>query len=603
MDYKKLGLRVGLEIHQQLASNTKLFCRCPVASASHNEYPVKVTRRLRPVAGELGKTDPAAIYEFFRNRSFVYNMHPDTSCLVEADEDPPQKMNKNALITAIQTCKLLCCKIVDEVHVMRKTVIDGSSVSGFQRTSLIGLNGNMKTSYGNVGIQTVCIEEDASPPIKKDGNTIHYRQDRLGIPLIEIATDSTISSPEQAREVAEYIGLMLRSMPVVRGIGSIRQDVNISVKEGARVEIKGFQELEKMSDLIKNEAERQSCLIEIKNELHKRGMKEIKTEPQDVTPLFKNTKNNFLRKIVNQNGKIFGFVLPCFAELLKKQCGDRSFGKELSAYAEAYGYGIIHSDEDLIKYELKYDFDSLKKKLKAEERDVVVVCAGESPQKAAQAVIDRATFCLAGVPEETRVSDGIGSKYTRPLPGSERMYPESDVPAVALNKKFVESIKKPRTLLEKSKDLERILPKEIVSQLIHSKYFELYEEFSSKYKIDPKIVATTLLATITELKRDGFSIEKIKKNNIDDVFAAVETNKISKKSIRDILQKITEGNTTEQAISQYELMPEKELKSIIKYVIRQNPGANESVIMGIVMQHAKGRADGETVIKILRKMK
>lgn len=602
MDYEKIGLRVGLEIHQQIASGTKLFCRCPVSAETLKigEYPITATRKLRPVSGELGKIDPAAVYEFLRNRSFVYTMHPDTSCLVEIDDDPPNRMNRKALEIAIQACNLLGCKIADEIHVMRKTVIDGSAVSGFQRTSLIGLNGCIETKHGKVGIQTVCIEEDSSPAIFKENGVIHYRLDRLGIPLIEIATDSSIHSPEQARDVAEHIGLMLRSLPVVRGIGSIRQDVNVSIEKGSRIEIKGFQELDKIPELVKNEVERQFSLLEIKDELHKRGVKEIKSQPHDITDLFKNTKNNFLRKIIQQGGSIYGFALPQFSGIMKEQCGDRTFGRELSSYAEAYGYGIIHSEEDLNKYELKSDFEQLRKKLGAEERDVAVVCAGKAPQKACGALIERAAECLNGVPEETRVADGIGSKYTRPLPGSERLYPESDVPPARITKEYLDSIKTPKTLLERAKELEKKMPHELVNQIIHSKHYNLFEEYSSKYEKDLVLIANTLLSTIKQLKRDGYDTSKIRKEHLDKIFMAVEKNAISKQSVDEMLKGVTEGRAVEKLISQYETMKDDEIKAIIKEAIKKNPTMNESAIMGIVMGRVKGRADGKRVMQMLK---
>jgi len=232
MDYKKLGLRVGLEIHQQLASGTKLFCRCPITKSE--EFPLEIHRKMRPVQSELGEEDPAALFEYLRNRTFVYKFNPESSCLIELDESPPLSMNESALKIAVQLSKLLHCSLVSEIHVMRKTVIDGSAVTGFQRTSLIATDGYIETSFGPLEIQTINIEEDSAPAIGK-GDAIEYRLDRLGIPLVEIATGSSISSPQEAKEAAKKIGTLLRSLDVVRGIGSIRQDVNISIKEGSRV--------------------------------------------------------------------------------------------------------------------------------------------------------------------------------------------------------------------------------------------------------------------------------------------------------------------------------------------------------------------------------
>lgn len=248
---------------------------------------------------------------------------------METDEDPPKPVNEKAVKTAVQVCKLLGCDISDEIHFMRKTVVDGSAVSGFQRTALVGSNGLVEGKFGKVGVQTVMLEEDASTPISKDRDAVEYRLDRLGIPLVEIATTSEINSPGMAREVAEHIGLLLRSTDVVRGIGSIRQDINISIEQGERVEIKGFQDLEKIPDVVINEVNRQMALMEIKDELKKRGFREAKSAPKNVTGIFSNTKSNFIRKAVDNRGLVYAIKLDKFSGILKRPCGDRTFGKEL----------------------------------------------------------------------------------------------------------------------------------------------------------------------------------------------------------------------------------------------------------------------------------
>jgi len=596
MDYKRLGLRVGLEIHQQLNTKHKLFCNCPIKKST--EFPIEVKRRLRAVAGELGGFDPAALYEFLRGKSFVYRSDPESSCLIEVDEEPPKLINMDALKTVIQICKLLNCKIVDEVHVMRKTVIDGSSVSGFQRTTMIGYDGYLDTSFGKIKIQTICLEEDAAPALKREGGVVEYRLDRLGIPLVEITTSADNKLPEQAREVAEKLGLILRSTNVQRGIGTIRQDVNISIEEGARIEIKGFQELGKIESLISNEVARQVALLEIKNELKKRGKGDIKTI--EATHLFKETKCNFIRRIVEEKGRVIAVLLQNFAGLLKKQCSDRTFGKELSAYAEAYGYGIIHSDEELDKYQLGFEFDEMRKEFGSGERDLILISAGKNPEKAVKAIIERAEHCYIGVPEETRISDNSGSKYTRPLPGSERMYPETDVPSIRIDKKLLDSIEVPKTLLEKGKELEKELPKEVINQLIKSKLYSLFEDLR-KFNVDPVLIANTLLSTAKDLKRKGFAVEKITKSDWEYLFGLIEKGKISKNAIPDALILITQGKKAEIE-RQFKQLSDEELRKIVSETVKNNPEMKESVLMGIIMAKVKGRASGERVSKLLRTM-
>ncbi len=595
MDYKNLGVKIGLEIHQQLDSGTKLFCNCPIMRSE--ELPEEIKRRLRAVAGETGKIDIAAVHEQIRNKLFVYRYNTESSCLLELDEQPPVGPNSKALEIIMQACKLLNCSIVDELHFMRKTVIDGSAVSGFQRTGLVGYNGLLKTSLGNVSISTVMLEEDSSAPLTRNVEFVEYRLDRLGIPLVEISTDASIQSPKHAQETAETIGLLLRSLPVIRGIGSIRQDINVSIAQGARVEIKGFQELEKISDAVDNEIKRQVALIEVKKDLEKRGFKQVKVEYKDVTDIFKNTKMFVLSKAIASGGKILAAKLPKFKGLLKKEMGDRTLGKELSTYADMYGYGIIHSEEEE-KFNLHYEFNMLKKELKAGEEDDIFISAGKDPVLAVQSVLNRANYCIIGVPEETRTADGIGSKYMRPLPGSGRLYPESDIQPIFLAD-IVGKIKVPKTLLEKKKEMK--LPEELADQMIKSRHLKWYEELSHYGEV---LVANTLLNIFKDLSRRGLEIGKIKREDLGHVFVEIKNKKISKDSVPLILEQyLMTGKDVRNVVKDFYMLTDKELKDNIKIIVSRNPSATENALMGLAMKSLRGRADGEKIAKLIRDMK
>ncbi len=260
MEYEKIGLKIGLEIHQRLESH-KLFCNCP--SIMRDDKPdIIVKRRLRAVAGESGAVDIAAKFEMEKGLEFIYEGYSDTTCNVEIDEQPPGPLNLDALNIALQIALLLNAKPVNEVQVMRKTVVDGSNTSGFQRTALIARNGYLETSLGKVGIEAIYLEEEAAKNVKEGESSRVWRLDRLGIPLVEIQTKPDIKTPEHAKEAAELIGMVLRSTGKVKhGIGSIRQDINLSIKEGARVEIKGFQDLRSIPKIIEQEIKRQADLI------------------------------------------------------------------------------------------------------------------------------------------------------------------------------------------------------------------------------------------------------------------------------------------------------------------------------------------------------
>jgi len=271
MDYKQLGFKAGLEIHQQL-DTTKLFCSCP--SLLREDRPnFMVTRDLRAVSGEGGEIDIAALHEQAKGLRFVYEGYNDTTCLVELDEEPPHAINNDALSIALIIAALMHCEIPEYTQVMRKTVVDGSNTSGFQRTILIGRNGWIEVNGKRIGINYLILEEDSARRTAEDARSVNYRLDRLGIPVVEIVTAPDMKTPEEVKETAAVIGMMLRSTRGVRrGIGTIRQDVNISITGHARVEMKGVQDLRDMIKYVEKEVERQ-IKTKGKEEPHVRNVK------------------------------------------------------------------------------------------------------------------------------------------------------------------------------------------------------------------------------------------------------------------------------------------------------------------------------------------
>src|SRR3989344_2611161 len=281
INYQEIGFKCGLEIHQQL-DGKKLFCNCPTLN-SDKEADIKIERKLKAVAGEKGEIDIAARHETAKNMKFIYESNSEDTCLVEYDEEPPHELNKSSLETALKVALLLNAKIIDEIQIMRKTVIDGSNVSGFQRTALIAMDGFVETPQGKVSIQTIYLEEESAQKLEDGTDFVRYKLDRLGIPLIEIATGTEIKNSEHAREVAAYIGMVLRSVEgVKRGLGTIRQDVNISITDGARTEIKGFQDLRSIPKVIEHEVKRQIDSIDKGKKLQK----EVRKAEQDFSSSF-----------------------------------------------------------------------------------------------------------------------------------------------------------------------------------------------------------------------------------------------------------------------------------------------------------------------------
>src|SRR2546427_683182 len=430
MDYRALGLKVGLEIHQQLATR-KLFCECESVLV---EEPggIRFRRRLRPTQSEMGEIDAAALEEAKRRLAFVYEATPN-SCLVEADEEPPHPPNPEALDIALEIALLLDADPVNEVDFMRKIVIDGSNTAGFQRSGLVALDGRLEVNEKRIGVPTILLEEDAARKLGESEAEVVYRLDRLGIPLVEIATTPNIETPEEAREVALAFGSLLRATrKVKRGIGTIREDVNVSIEGGARIEIKGVQELRLIATFVEKEVERQVMLLEVATELKRRNITSVPTELRDLTSLFRETESKVVQTALKRGGVVLGWGLLGFAGLLKGK-----LGPELAAHARIAGVaGIFHSPP-LSRYRnTPARIPAVRTALGLDASDACVLVAEEETK--ARAAFDemgpRAAAAIRGVPPETRDPRPDGTTaYSRPLPGKARMYPETDVPPIRVS--------------------------------------------------------------------------------------------------------------------------------------------------------------------------
>ncbi|MBN2368706.1 Glu-tRNA(Gln) amidotransferase subunit GatE [Candidatus Woesearchaeota archaeon] len=607
IDYEKLGFKAGIEIHQEL-NTRKLFCSCS-SGMEEKKLCSSTTRKMRAVAGETGKVDLASAYEQFRDREFIYHAFENEACLVELDEEPPHKVDEEAFRIALGVGKLLKLKLPDTICVMRKTVTDGSAVSGFQRTMLVGLEGKdsfLETSKGKVKVLQLNLEEDACKIIKKEGNKVYYSLSRLGIPLLEIGTDPSIKDPEHVKETALQIGTLLRSFNVKRGIGTIRQDVNVSIREGARIEVKGWQDLKKLEELVRNEALRQHNLIEIKNELKNRKLKEFKKTSEDVTSIFKETKFRVVSELIKNKGSVYALLLPKFSGLLKREvCPGKTFGKELSEYAKAYGTkGMIHTDEDIKKYNLDTEFKQLRKKFNAKEDDLVLIIAEkkEISEKAIDAVYERALYCLKGVPEETRTPNhnNATSSYARPLPGAHRLYPETDIPNIKITKKLLDSIEIPELVSDKvarfvkQYKIDEATAKELIRKV------QKFEELVKKYKnIEPKFIAHSTTTALKEIqKRHGKDLDF--EPHADFVLEKLDNGEISKEAVFEIQVELAHGRDVDY--SKYNLMSDKELESEIKKIFSENKGLPLNAMIGKVMGKLRGKADGKKIVELVKKL-
>ena len=625
IDYHKIGLKAGLEVHQQLDTESKLFCSCK-PHLFKEEPEITFVRRLRPTQSELGQIDPAALFEFQKGVKILYEATRDTACLVEMDEEPPHDLNHEAVEIALIGALMIGARPVDEIHVMRKTVIDGSNTTGFQRTCVVALGGELEVEGKKIPIEHISIEEDAARKTGEERAIIKYRIDRLGIPLIEVATAPVIHTPEEAVKTALGIGRILRATGRVRrGLGTIRQDLNVSTQDGALIEIKGVQELELVSKIIENEVQRQLSLLEIRDELLKeRGVRVESIEDNfvDVTSIFKQTRCRVLRKAIEQKKQVLAVKLPKFARLLKREIAPgMRLGSEMADIASFWGRvgGIFHTDELPAYGIVAEEINSLRRLMRAEEQDAVVFVADtlENTTDTLKAVTKRAREALKGVPEETRAANPDGTtRYMRPRPGAARMYPETDVPPIQISGDYLEKLRaslpempeKKMRLLMRQYDLNRKLAK----QILNSECAGLFEDVVQKTKVSPTVVAVALTETLKALKRDGVPIENLGDEQLRDLFGFLGSGKTTKEAIPDILTWLSrhDGANVREAIEGLELtmLSEKDLLSIVEGLVTENRVLVEErgigafgVLMGMVMEKVRGRAEAEMVSETLKK--
>ncbi|MDR5657149.1 Glu-tRNA(Gln) amidotransferase subunit GatE [Halodesulfurarchaeum sp. HSR-GB] len=611
-DYEELGLVAGLEIHQQLDTETKLFCNCPTTQREAAESVRSFTRYLHPTPSELGEVDEAALEESQVEREFEY-LGYDSTCLVEEDDEPPHPMDDEALELSLEIAQLLSMTPVDQAHVMRKVVIDGSNTSGFQRTSLIATDGEIQTDAGPVGIEDLMLEEESARRVEETDSGVVFSLDRLGVPLVEIGTDPDITSPEQAREAAGRLGMILRSTGgVKRGLGTIRQDVNVSIEEGARVEVKGVQDLEGIENIVRGEVRRQAELLEIAEELQDRNASI--GDVQDVSDVFADTDSGVIRGALDAGGAVKAVPLFGFDGLVGREIQpDRRLGTELSDHAKRHGAGgIFHTDELPAYGVTEAEVGALREAVDAGEEDAVAIVAAdtETAELAIEAAANRAAVAIARVPEETRDANEDGTtSYLRPLPGAARMYPETDVPPVEIDPAAVET---PELLDEKvdryvkSYDLDPGL----AEQVAFGRRFTTFEQ-AVEQGVDPALAATTVESTITELRRDDVPVENLTDEHFLDVLEQVDAGDLAKEGVGEVLTVLAKQPELSAATAIEEAglggVDEAAVREAVREVVERNATQVEdegmeafSALMGEAMGALRGKADGEVVSSVLR---
>ena len=617
-NYKELGLMMGLEIHQQLDSKTKLFCRCP-NSLTDKKPERKIFRRLRPTQSELGEIDRAAYEESQRNLQFVYEAYNHHTCLVEADEEPPSPLNQEAVDISIILASLMNMKVVDEFHTMRKQVIDGSNTSGFQRTGILATDGYVETEYGDVTIETLGLEEDAARRIGEEDGKIVFRLDRLGIPLAEITTSPDMHHPLQVKAVAYQLGQILRSTSVKRGLGTIRQDLNISIKEGSRIEVKGVQDLDLMPTIVENEVQRQLNLIDISKQLQERGAC-VEEEIIDVTKYLENTESKVIQNsLAKENSCILAIKLRKFNGLIGReiQPGKR-LGTEFSEHGKKMGVsGLFHTDELPAYGIVQEEVDTLRDILELDEDDAFILVAEEKTKahNALLEIIKRAKQSLEGVPEETRrAQDDGNTQYLRPLPTASRMYVETDIPTEIIEKERVKKIASnlPELPVVKKERIEKEykLSEDLAKQLVQRNRADLFEEIKKELpSMDSVKIASDIVYTIKDLKRDGYDITKLTKDALVEVFILVDNDVIPAAETEVILKDVCNDISPRDSVknNNLEKLSDDIIVDTIKEIIEENKNMIEQrkmgamgPLMGKAMAKFKGKADGQTVSNVIK---
>jgi glutamyl-tRNA(Gln) amidotransferase subunit E len=625
-DYQALGLKVGLEIHQQLDTSHKLFCSCPTdltEAEKGDEFP----RWLRPTRSETGEVDVAALFEYRKGRKYSYQAPSGHYCLVEADEEPPHPINREAIVIALAVAKALGSTIVDEVHVMRKIVIDGSNTSGFQRTAIVALGGRITVNGKDYGIQTIVVEEDAARKVGERGQVVDYRLDRLGVPLIEIATAPDMHTPQEAKDVALAIGMLLRMTGAVkRGLGTIRQDLNVSIVGGAKTEIKGVQELDLIDKIVEYEVMRQVNLLRIRDEMRARGITErdLDQEPVDVTDLFRGTKSKVIARALESGGKVLAVRLPRMKGLLGTyvQPG-RRFGTEIADYVRFWSdvQGLFHSDE-LPAYGITAEeVQAVYRALGADPAQDAFAMVAERPERALKAIsviLERVRQALQGVPEETRAANEDGTtRYMRPRPGRERMYPETDIPHLLVTPDMLAEAEKlvPEPAEVKVRRfVERYgMSRELAEKAVADPRLPLIEELIGRYgaSLSPTLIASLIVVTMKGLRSKGVNVDSISEDKIEGLVRLLAEGRVAKEAAEAILAKMAEDPRLgpEEAAKALGLtrLSEEEVRRVIDEVVKENLGlvrqkgeASFGPLMGRAMERLRGKADGKLVAELLR---
>ena len=613
-DYAALGLKIGLEIHRQLLTEKKLFCRCQAGHYSHS-YNAQILRHMRPTLSELGEYDGTALMEFKTKKEILYQINHRTVCTYEMDDTPPFEINPQALDIALEATMLLNYNLVGEIHIARKQYLDGSIPTGFQRTTILGVDGWISYKDRRIGLVQLGLEEDACREVSDIGHERTYLTDRLGMPLIEIVTQAQLRTPWEAAEVADLIRWLVRSTGKVRtGIGAARQDVNVSITGGTRIEIKGVHRIPLIPLLVYNEALRQHALLQIRDELHRRGITEATLEASsaDVTHLLGRTTWDPIRQALDRNEEVHCVNLRGFLGILSHptQTG-KVFSREISDRVRVIAC-LTRLPNILTSESTEETIDSfagrrIRKAVGADSRDALVLVWGNpvDVRTAVKEIVIRAREAAVGIPGETRQAlvDGTNG-FERILPGPNRMYPDTDLPPLEIAADRIETVQKqvPQPLWEREKKYHAMgVPKHLVRSIATSPLAGFFESLVRETRLPPLCITHFLFERTREWKRKGLPVQKLDETVWRAFFGEVIENPAALETGAGRLKAFLQsGSETWEGVP----LPSADMREVDRTVgavlenappVSPDPEARHRFVMGKVMKTLRGRISGETI--------
>ncbi|MFA6924312.1 MAG: Glu-tRNA(Gln) amidotransferase subunit GatE [Bacteroidales bacterium] len=552
--YTNIGFMSGLEVHQQLLTDKKLFCNCPAGIYQKAEqYDAEVIRHMRPTLSELGEYDGTALMEFKTRKEIVYRIKNETTCTYEVDDTPPFHINKDALDISIQISLLSKFNIVGEVHVTRKQYLDGSIPTGFQRTAIIGVEGEIELKNKKVRLIQLSIEEDSCREVSDIGHRRIYRTDRLGMPLIETVTYPDMVNPDEVKEACDYIRFLNRSTGKVRtGIGAGRQDVNVSCRGGRRVEIKGVSHTKWIPELTHNECFRQWALLRVKNLLNEKikDAKKWHIVSKEIDLHFFAFPCDYVKTASELNYKIYAVNLYEFKGILSHftQPG-KMFANEISDRLKVIACiekpNMTHSEE-LESCIAKDDLDKIQTLLKSGENDAQIIFWGPEAdiKTALDTIEERCKLAIEGIPNETRKSFIDGTTiFERVLPGADRMYPDTDTAPIPLEDSHINKLHEnlPNDVIERYNQLRKWdVPVDTYTYIFKKNLYPLIEKIHEELKISPKITGTFLGQNFKYIEGHYQRGREFNENQIYELFKFLKNNNLDLQLIKKMLPVIYE---------------------------------------------------------------